>query len=663
MRNLLSTAVLVTLFMSLTGCNGSGDKVELVPVKTSKTGNWSMLSPDGTIKYDAEFKGEPTMCYGGVFTVKNDDGTYALYSSKGKTPEEIEGCDSLYQAGMMDEGVMPVTKKGSHIELIDKKGESVAKLDKCDGQQIIKSHASVSSGLLGVTVAGNKCGYVDKNGKTVIQPKYDKINIFNDGYALVGTKDGDDNMKYQIIDTDGKTVVSIKDKYHPETIMIKGRILLKEEESDRYCVMDKEGNVTKLPEKAEVYYAFDGKSLIFRNEGQYGVMDMNGEILIRPKYYKLNYCGEDTFWAQKQRDSDILKLNAKGETLAEIDYSEISQSIYGVGFFAKDGSTWTLIDGDGKPKGKEDFYEVSDTKTFCPEVNSDYFDFEAAVGQTVDYITAGNIPFGKDPQKVFTDVTPDYSYATKTTAIESKTIKGFKYGIIVQPSFDSDMAIWNGSGYAWNPDAHLRLYGVAIATDTKIGLTKEDYDSLIKALESKGFNKVKYDASNIADSKCLCLLEKGNTAVMVIMVTGDRVIVSEVFQKSDKEAWDDALRMISESDASGASAPTPSAGDETVTAPTAESAPAAAPASSGNDFVAMVTQRKLTAQDLAPYSKAQLRLMRNTIYAIHGRKFTSKDLQQYFSQFAWYKPRVSEVSKADLSPIEQYNVTFIQKYE
>ena len=112
MKNLLSTVVLVTFFMSLTACNGDGDKVDLVPVKNSKTGNWSMLSPDGTIKYDAEFKGEPTMCYGGVFTVKNDDGTYALYSSKGKTPEEIEGCDSLYQAGMMDEGVMPVTKKG-----------------------------------------------------------------------------------------------------------------------------------------------------------------------------------------------------------------------------------------------------------------------------------------------------------------------------------------------------------------------------------------------------------------------------------------------------------------------------------------------------------------------------------------------------------------------
>lgn len=661
MRNLLSTAVLVTLFMSLTGCNGSGDKVELVPVKTSKTGNWSMLSPDGTIKYDAEFKDEPTMCYGGVFTVKNDDGTYALYSSKGKTPEEIEGCDSLYQAGAMFEGVIPVTKKGSHIELIDKNGESVAKLDKCDGQQIIKSHANVSCGLLGVTVAGNKCGYVDKNGKTVIMPKYDVINMFEDGYALVGTKDGDDNMKYQIIDTDGKTVVSIKDKYHPETIMIKGRILLKEEESDRYCVMDKEGNVTKLPEKAEMYRYFNGEYFIFGCEGQYGAMDMNGEIVVRPKYHKLGFCDEDTFWGQKQRDSGFVKLNTKGETLAEIDCSAISESIYGVGFFAKDGATWTLIDADGKPKGKDDFYDVSTIQSFVGEVNSDYFDFEAAVDQAVDYITAGNIPFGKDPQKVFTDVTPDYSYAKTSAVIKSKTIEGFKYGILVEANFDSDMATWSGSGYAWNPDAHLKVYGVAIATDTKINLTKEDYDQLIKDLENKGFKKVKYNASNITDSKCNCLLEKGDTAVMVMMTTGGYMIFSGVFKKSDKEVWDDALRMISESDTTGASAPTPSAGEET--APTAESAPAAAPASSGNDFVAMVTQRKLTAQDLAPYSKAQLRLMRNTIYAIHGRKFTSKDLQQYFSQFAWYKPRVSEVSKADLSPIEQYNVTFIQKYE
>lgn len=59
MKNLLSTVVLVTFLMSLTACNGDGDKVELMPVKTSRNGSWSMLSPDGKIKYDAEFKNEP----------------------------------------------------------------------------------------------------------------------------------------------------------------------------------------------------------------------------------------------------------------------------------------------------------------------------------------------------------------------------------------------------------------------------------------------------------------------------------------------------------------------------------------------------------------------------------------------------------------------------
>lgn len=38
------------------------------------------------------------------------------------------------------------------------------------------------------------------------------------------------------------------------------------------------------------------------------------------------------------------------------------------------------------------------------------------------------------------------------------------------------------------------------------------------------------------------------------------------------------------------------------------------------------------------YSKKELRLMRNTIYAQYGYDFNSPDLKEYFSQFAWYMP-------------------------
>ena len=40
----------------------------------------------------------------------------------------------------------------------------------------------------------------------------------------------------------------------------------------------------------------------------------------------------------------------------------------------------------------------------------------------------------------------------------------------------------------------------------------------------------------------------------------------------------------------------------------------------------------------ADYSKEQLRLLRNTIYAQYGFDFNSPDLKEYFSQFAWYMP-------------------------
>jgi hypothetical protein len=37
------------------------------------------------------------------------------------------------------------------------------------------------------------------------------------------------------------------------------------------------------------------------------------------------------------------------------------------------------------------------------------------------------------------------------------------------------------------------------------------------------------------------------------------------------------------------------------------------------------------------FSNSDLRILRNTIYAMHGYIFKSKDLQEHFQKFAWYK--------------------------
>lgn len=544
MKNLLSTVVLVTFLMSLTACNGDGDKVELMPVKTSRNGSWSMLSPDGKIKYDAEFKNEPSVCFNGVFTVPNDDGTYILYDGKGESPKEVPGCNDLYQAGAMSEGVIPITRIGKHIELVNKKGETLATLDKCDGQQITRCFPSISSGLLGVEVVGRKYGFVNKKGETVVKPKYFITTPFVDGYAAVGTRDDDGNEKFQIIDTEGKTVVSVKDKYTPVTAMLKGYMVLEDPETKRYCMMDKEGNITKLPDKVEEYVYFNGKYMIFKCDNQYGAVDTKGEIVIRAKYYKLKLFEDDSFWAQKQRDSGFVKLNTKGETVAEIDYTFISDNYSGFGFFAKDGNTWNLIDDNGKIVGNEDFYDISEKTTCCGMVESDYFDFQAIADETVEYLTSNKLKFGEKPQKVFSDVTPDYSYANDEATMQSESTEGYKYRRYVYARFSAPMAQWRTSGYEWNPASVFDMYSVDIKTEKKDGLTRDEFDTIVKSLESKGFKKIKDGVSTRSDAVCVSLLAKGDTAASVMMGIGNQNFTIIVFPKSNTIFWNNALEMI-----------------------------------------------------------------------------------------------------------------------
>lgn len=61
-------------------------------------------------------------------------------------------------------------------------------------------------------------------------------------------------------------------------------------------------------------------------------------------------------------------------------------------------------------------------------------------------------------------------------------------------------------------------------------------------------------------------------------------------------------------------------------------------------------------------SKEDLRLMRNRILANHGYRFTSKDLQEHFGKYLWYKP-VNDNSTIKLNIIEQVNIELIKSAE
>ena len=72
--------------------------------------------------------------------------------------------------------------------------------------------------------------------------------------------------------------------------------------------------------------------------------------------------------------------------------------------------------------------------------------------------------------------------------------------------------------------------------------------------------------------------------------------------------------------------------------------------------------KKLKKSDLENLDAAQLRLMRNAVYARHGRIFNSVDLQSLWECYTWYKPN-PDYNDSMLTKTDKMNLKLIQDME
>lgn len=75
-----------------------------------------------------------------------------------------------------------------------------------------------------------------------------------------------------------------------------------------------------------------------------------------------------------------------------------------------------------------------------------------------------------------------------------------------------------------------------------------------------------------------------------------------------------------------------------------------------------IRTRNLTEQDLQGLTDRELKILRNEIYARHGRAFKTPSLSAHFSSYDWYKinPKYSD---SQLNSFEKRNAQFILNYE
>jgi len=72
--------------------------------------------------------------------------------------------------------------------------------------------------------------------------------------------------------------------------------------------------------------------------------------------------------------------------------------------------------------------------------------------------------------------------------------------------------------------------------------------------------------------------------------------------------------------------------------------------------------RKLNDADLVGWGNWELTLVRNEIYARHGRTFNNVHLRRYFMARDWYRADRKFTEKR-LNPVERYNVDYIKRYQ
>lgn len=71
---------------------------------------------------------------------------------------------------------------------------------------------------------------------------------------------------------------------------------------------------------------------------------------------------------------------------------------------------------------------------------------------------------------------------------------------------------------------------------------------------------------------------------------------------------------------------------------------------------------QLTVDQIDDMSRRDLRLLRNSIYARHGRPFKSPVLQQYFAEKHWYQPNEA-FTEAMLTEVDKRNIKLVQSME
>ncbi len=381
--------ILVLVFISLlSSCQKEESVAEYIPFRSEKDGKWGFINLDGDVLLEDEFKSEPTIVSNDRFFAKNKAGYWEMYIADKKARQIGK---EYVQAGAFIEDVAPVVEKGRAIDFIDKNGKVKFTLGNVDGVAITSCRNFIDG--VAIFKCGGYYGAIDASGNVVIKPDYLALEPAKDG-KLVGIhskyKETEDRAKVKItvLDTSGKVLSEFAlDRILESLDYFSDGVLAvakKDTDGNNYwgLINDKGEWVLHASHKIRAIKGMRNGKFIFSDGEECGLMDFNGEVLIRPKYSDIKFTGANQLFVLDDHIDPQWKLITEEEDVISPNEFDEVYPLPGDKYFVKDdGDSWIIVDDKGKEvKTKVDIYEFSYNQGDT-EFESQYLDLTSFINE------------------------------------------------------------------------------------------------------------------------------------------------------------------------------------------------------------------------------------------------------------------------------------------
>jgi len=252
--------------------------------------------------------------------IKAED-RFAVIDRTGKVLVEVEHGD--WNESDEATGVITLTASGP-VGFIDADGKKVIDAKFGDAQ-------CFSEGLAAVCVKG-KWGYIDRTGRIVVQPQFSEAKGFHEGLAAVKLDD-----KWGFVDKTGKLAIQPRftsaDDFHDG----KARVGIDYEEH----YIDKASNLVEPPRVEPTRPLCDGRRAFETDRGLWGFTDEHSRPVIEPRYREVGDFAEK---AAPVTDRDKWGfIDTEGQVLVKAQYEAARSFREGLAAACVDGK-WGFLD-------------------------------------------------------------------------------------------------------------------------------------------------------------------------------------------------------------------------------------------------------------------------------------------------------------------------------